>query len=210
MTGDTEIYPEDHALRQADSGIQVSFDMPSTSALSLFNIGSVPDLGASSGQFRLLARMDALAVYEADVRLRSRQADASRLQGDIGYIPLQDGFYANDIDLQVRLDTSNVKEIAALLGARLADIGSGEATFRVSGSTDNIRLSQVMLRAGYKSGLQITANGQANRIDPADPLHSAVRPGRLTLLTCPQLQMYSCLNLARLSWKANCQCNRRP
>ncbi len=102
MTGDTEIYPEGHALRQADSGIRVSFDMPSTSALGLFNIGSVPDLGATSGQFRLLARMDALAVYEADVHLGGRQADASRLQGDIGYIPLQEGFYANDIDLQAR------------------------------------------------------------------------------------------------------------
>jgi uncharacterized protein involved in outer membrane biogenesis len=174
MTGDTEIYPGDHALRQSDSGIKISFDMPSTSALSLFNIGSVPDLGAASGQFRLLARMDALAVYEADVHLGSGQVDASRLQGDIGYIPLQDDFYANDIDLQVRLGTTNVKDVAALFGARLADIGSGEATLRVSGSTDNIRLSQVMLRAGYKSGLQLTANGQVNRIDPADPLHSAV------------------------------------
>mgnify|MGYP001821771926 FL=1 len=174
MTGDTEIYPEGHALRQADSGIQVSFDMPSTSALSLFNVGTVADLGAASGQFRLLARVDALAVYGADVHLRGRQADASRLQGDIGYIPLQDAFYANDIDLQVRLGTTNVRELAARFGARLADIGSGEATLRVSGSTDNIRLSQIMLRAGYRTGLQVTANGQVNRIDPADPLHSAV------------------------------------
>jgi len=174
MTGDTEIYPEGHALRQADSGIRVSFDMPSTSALGLFNIGSVPDLGATSGQFRLLARMDALAVYEADVHLGGRQADASRLQGDIGYIPLQEGFYANDIDLQAELGTSNVKELAALFAARLADIGSGEATLRVSGSTDNIRLSQVMLQAGYKTGLQVTAKGQVNRINPADPLHTAV------------------------------------
>lgn len=174
MTGDTEIYPEGHALRQADSGIQVSFDMPSTTALGLFNVGSVPDLGATSGQFRLLARMDALAVYAADVHLGTGQADVSRLQGDIGYIPLQEGFYANDIDLQVRLGTTNVRELAARFGARLADIGSGEATLRVSGSTDNIRLSQIMLRAGYRTGLQVTANGQVNRIDPADPLHSPV------------------------------------
>ena len=173
MTGDTEIYPEGHALRQVDSGIQVSFDMPSTTALSLFNVGSIPDLGAAAGQFRLLARMDALAVYDADVHLGSGQADTSRLQGDIGYMPLQDAFYANDIDLQVRLGTTNVKDFAALFGARLADIGSGEATLRVSGSTDNIRLSQVMLRAGYKTGVQVTANGQVNRINPADPLHTA-------------------------------------
>ena len=173
MTGDTEIYPEGHALRQVDSGIQVSFDMPSTTALSLFNVGSIPDLGAADGQFRLLARMDALAVYDADVHLGSGQADTSRLQGDIGYMPLQDAFYANDIDLQVRLGTTDVSELAALFGARLADIGSGEATLRVSGSTDNIRLSQVMLRAGYRTGLQVTANGQVNRINPTDPLQTA-------------------------------------
>lgn len=180
VTGDAEIYPAGQALVQSDSGLKVSFNMPSSSALSVFDIGSVPDFGATSGQFRLIAGMDALAVYDADVHIRSRQADATRLQGRIGNIPLQDDFYASDIDLQATIGTTNVKAFAARFGARFADIESAEAQLRVTGSTDNLRLSQVRLQAGYTSGLQVTANGQVHRLNPAAPLQSAVAQFKLS------------------------------
>jgi uncharacterized protein involved in outer membrane biogenesis len=180
LTGDTEIHPAGRHLGPSDDALKVSFNMPSSSALSVFDIGPVPDFGATSGQFRLHAGMAALAVYDADVQIRSRQADASRLQGHIGNIPLQDDFYASDIDLQVTLGTTNVKALATGFATSFADIGSAEAQLRLTGSTDNMRLSQVRLQAGYKSGLQFTANGQVERLNPNAPLQSAVAQFKLS------------------------------
>ena len=43
-----------------------------------------------------------------------------------------------------------------------------------------MRLSQVRLQAGYKSGLQFTANGQVERLNPNAPLQSAVAQFKLS------------------------------
>lgn len=180
MTGDAEIYPAGHALGPSDSSLEVTFNMPSSSALDVFDIGPLPDFAATSGQFRLVAGMDALAVYDADVRIRSRHTDATRLQGRIGNIPLQDDLFASDIDLQARIGTTHVRAFAARFGKAFADISSGEAQLRVSGRTNNLRLSKLKLQAGYTTGLQITASGQINRLNPAAPLQSAEAQLKLT------------------------------
>ena len=164
-SGDAELYDAGHVFASDDTGITVSFKAPTTAAINLMNYKGVPELGAIEGSARLLTSRDAIALYDAALRIGSRQGQQSVLRGSVAHIGLQDKANATGIDLQATLRTSNVARTARLAGYDLPDMGPGRADLHASGDLNQLRLRNVDLRIGSSKALQLTAKGSADRLD---------------------------------------------
>jgi uncharacterized protein involved in outer membrane biogenesis len=164
VQGNTELYPDGQLFFKADSGIKVAFSAPTTAALNLFNVADIPELGAVSGSARLLISSDSIGLHDTDVRIGAKGNSTARLQGKVSDIPLHEDSAASGIDLQLSVQSPDVSALARKLGYSLPAIGPGEASMKVSGDLEKLKLKDVNLRAGDKTGLQITARGNIDRV----------------------------------------------
>jgi hypothetical protein len=161
--GNTELYRGEQLFVRTDSGVNAAFSAPTTAALNLFDTADVPEFGAVSGGAKLLISTDSIGLHDADVKIGGKGDSTARLQGQISDIPLHENTVATGIDMQLSVRSPDVAALAGKLNYSLAAIGPGEASMKVSGDLDNLKLKDVNIHTGNKDGLQITAKGNINR-----------------------------------------------
>ncbi len=164
-SGNAELYDSGHVFARNDTGVTIRFNAPTTAAINLLDYKGVPELGAVDGTVRLLASRDAIALYDAEVRIGNRRGQQSVLQGSVGRIGLLEVTAVTGIDLQATLRTPDVAALAKLAGYDLPQLGQGQADLRARGDLNKIRLSKINARVGDPGKLLVTAKGSADRLD---------------------------------------------
>jgi len=164
VQGNTELHPSGQSFLKTDSGINATFSAPTTAALNLLNVADVPELGAVSGSAKLLISTDSLGLYDTDVRIGGKGNSTARLQGQISDIPLYKDAVTKGIDLQLSVQSPDVRALAGQLNYTLPAIGTGEASMNVSGDLENLQLKHVKIRAGDEKGVRIAATGNVDRV----------------------------------------------
>ncbi len=164
VAGNTELYDGGQLFLKTDSGISAEFSAPTTAALNLFDMADVPELGAVSGNAKLLISTDSIGLYDTDLRIGGKGNSTARLQGQVSDIPLHKHSVASGIDMRLSVQSPDVAALAGKLNVSLPAIGPGEASMNVSGDLEQLDLKNVNIRTGDKDGLQITARGNINRV----------------------------------------------
>lgn len=163
-TGDGELYDQGHVFSATDDGLVLKVSAPTTAATNLLHVKEVPELGAISGELKLMVSQDALGLYDANVNIGSKKTSAAHFRGQVGNIPLHDAAGTTGIDLQVNIKSSNVTTLAEKFGYKLPPLGPGHADTHISGDLANIRIGQTAVSVGRKDGLLATAKGSADSI----------------------------------------------
>jgi len=162
--GNAELYHASHLFLKSDSGIRATFSAPTTASLNLLNMVDIPELGAVSGNFRLLVSTDDLGLYDADVKIGSKGNSSARLQGRVSNIPLDDVAAATGIDLQLSVQSPDIATLARKWNFTLPATGHGTANAHIVGDLPSLKMKRVHIRAEDEAGLQITARGNVDRL----------------------------------------------
>lgn len=163
-SGDGELYDKGHVFSAADDGLVLKVSAPTTAAMNLLHVKEVPELGAVSGELKLMVSQDALGLYDTNVNIGSKNTSAAHFKGQVGNIPLHDAAGTTGLDLQVNIKSSNVTALAKKFGYELPSLGPGHADTHIRGDLENIRLGQTVVSVGRKDGLFATVKGSADSI----------------------------------------------
>jgi uncharacterized protein involved in outer membrane biogenesis len=160
VSGTGEVFSAGHEFRKPDAGFDIKIKAPKTSIFNMMGRRDVPDLGPVSGSAAMALGLGALGLYNTDISIGRRQGTHLSLQGDIGYIPLNEAAEVRETGLKVNITTVDLAGLGKQFGYEWPNLGRSELTGELDIKDKELRLERARLSMGKPDQPTIKANGR--------------------------------------------------
>jgi uncharacterized protein involved in outer membrane biogenesis len=159
LSGSAVVHPAGHKLTQDDAGLAVKFSTPSLAAANLAGLEGVPDLGSASGELALALGMDAIGIFNADIRIGSQNNSRILLKGNAGRVPLSGKPVLSDVNLQADIQTVDLARLGKQLGHELPALGPARLRGKLVSRGQELLLQRARLDIGEQGQSTLHATG---------------------------------------------------
>ncbi len=165
------VVTEGHAEAE-NIDIALAFSAPTTRAARALLFEDIPEFGPIEGRADIHSETGPPAFENIVVAARDPEGIDVDLKGRIAEFPLDPTRPNRGYDLDVSMKATRVAVLAERLGVELPLAGPADASYRIEGDTQALRLEQIRLAAGEKKAIQLSAKGQVHFRDweQSDPL----------------------------------------
>jgi hypothetical protein len=162
---------EDHAEAE-NIDLALAFSAPTTRAARALLFEDIPEFGPIKGRADIHSETGPPAFENIVVTARDPKGIEVDLKGRIAEFPLDPAQPNRGYDLDVSMKATRVALLAERLGGELPLAGPLDASYRIEGDTQALRLEQIKAAAGTTKALYISAEGQVHfrDWDMPDPL----------------------------------------
>ena len=153
--------------------VLLTFKAPTTRAARALLFEDIPEFGAVQGSAHVRSSETGYPTVE-DILVSTRDPEGIEidLSGRIASLPLDPAQPNLGYDLDVSMRAKQPRLMGERLGLNLPIDGPAEATYRIAGDTQALRLEEIKLRAGNENAVRLNAEGQVHfrDWDQPDPL----------------------------------------